>query len=220
MANVVINAELVKRYTDKVSGIASSVSGTEIVGVLDTRPITYDETSRHICGVKYDKNKKTIYMTDTDMGDSKNIGIFVTTYDLEVVQGRALIREEISNSYELSSVAAKLEGGGYAEYKDEIEIPAKKVNLRIVVVTDPSRVVLRNSKGVLFVCDFKAGKWFTMAPGKSESELYRMTGRDLSVTSLFKFSFPVPGLDRNLYDNIQAMESGKLDKQKHINENV
>ncbi len=220
MANVVVNADLVKRYSDKLSGIASSVNGVDIVGVVDTRPITYEGQSRHICGVKYDKNKKTIYLTNSDMGDSKNIGIFVTTYDLEVIQGKALVREELSNSYDLSSIAAKHENGGYSQYQEAEEVPARKVNLKIVVVTDPSRVVLRNSKGVLFVCDFKVGQWFTMAPGKTESELYRMTGRDLSVASLFKFDFSVPGLDRGLYENVEALETGILDIGKHIDENV
>jgi len=220
MANVVINAEIVKHFEDKVSGIAASVNGSEIVGLIDTRNIKYGPQSRHICGIRYDKNKSTIYMTDDHVGDSKNIGIFVTTYDLEVVQGRVLVRDELKDSYELSSIAAKYEIGGYSEYGESEEVPAKKVTLKMVVVTDSTRVVLRNGKGVLFVCDFKSGKWYTMAPGKSESELYKMSGRDLSVTTMFRFSFPVPGLDRGLYENISAMETGTIDKNKHINDNV
>lgn len=220
MANVVINAELVKKYKDKASGIATSVNGTDLIGLIDLRPITYEKQSRHIAGVKYDKNKKTIYLTDSKYGDSKNIGIFCTTYNLEVVRGKTLIREEISNSYELASVAAKMEVGGYSNYENGEEVPVRKVSLKIIVVTDPVKAILRNSKGILFVCDFKSGKWYTMPPGKTEAELYIMSGRDLNITNLFKFSFPVPGLDRGLYENIKALETRKLDIKKHILENV
>lgn len=220
MANVVINAGLNKRYKNKSSGIASAVSGNKIIGLIDTRNIIYEDKSRHICGVKYDANKQTIYMTDTDKSDSKNIGIFVTTYDLEVVIGQVIIRESIGNSYELSGIASKHEIGGYDHYKDFDEVSCAKVSLKIIVATAKDKLVLRNSKGVLFVCDFKSGKWYTMAPGQTEGSLYKMTGRDLSIASLFKFSFPVPSLDRALYENVSAMETGKLDQRKHILENV
>jgi len=225
MANIVINAALSKVYADKAAGVASALRGKNIIGIMDVRPVKYTDKTRHIAGFKYDKNKRMFFLTSPKKADDVNIGIFVSTYDVEVVEGRVLAKEELTEVYELPSVAFKYEIGGY---KDEIEkagkslaeIHPKKVDLKILVITAPSRAVVRNEKGFTFVCDFKSGRWYTMRPGTTKMEAYSLRDDELLNKAVFKKELPFPALDRKLYDDSSVFEYDKFNIEKHVLSNV
>ena len=122
MANIVINAEVSKIYKNESSGIASGIRGKSLVGLMDVRPIRYKNKSKHIAGLKYDESKRMFYMTTPEKGDGVNIGIFVTTYDTELIEGKILAREVISDIFEVSSVAEKFHIGGYDKILSLIHI--------------------------------------------------------------------------------------------------
>ena len=222
MANIVINAELTKVYKDRVSGITAALRGKSIIGLMDVRPVKYKNKSRHIAGLKYDEGKRTFFLTTPKKADDVNIGIFVSTYDVEVVHGKILAKEELTDVYELPSVSAKYERGGYDVDEGDIkEVFPRKVDVRILVMTSPDTIVVKNSEGFVYTCDFKLGKWFVLRPGTSLPHIYNMKDSDKMANNLLKVSLPFPALDRNIFDNKSAIEYGKeIDVEKHIMDNV
>ena len=225
MANIVINAAVSKIYKDKASGIASALRGKSIIGFMDVRPVKYKNKTKHIAGLKYDKNARTFFLTSPKKSDAVNIGIFISTYDLEIVHGKVMAKEELSDVYELPSVSAKFDMGGYADdikkSKDSsANIFPKKVNLKIIIATATDKLILRNSKGFLFTCDFKYGRWYTLRPGTKQSTIYNMREDDLLSASVFRDSLPFPALDRKIFDNSSMLEFENFDLDKHIINNV
>jgi hypothetical protein len=205
-----------------VSGITAALRGKSIIGLMDVRPIKYKNKSSHIAGLKYDEGQKTFFLTTPTKADSVNIGIFVSTYDIEVIHGKILAKEELTDVYELPSVSAKYERGGYDVEKGDIkEVFPKKVDVRILVLTSPDTIVIRNSKGFVYTCDFKVGKWFVMRPGTTLPSIYNMKDSDKIANNLLKVSLPFPALDRNIFNNKSSLEYGKeIDVEKHILDNV
>lgn len=225
MANIVINAAVSKIYKDKASGIASALRGKSIIGFMDVRPVKYTNKTKHIAGLKYDKNERTFFLTSPKRADAVNIGVFISTYDLEIVHGKIMAKEELRDVYELPSVSAKFERGGYAEdvkgsKYGTAQVFPKKVNLKIIVATASDKLVLRNEKGFMFTCDFKDGRWYTLRPGTKKATIYNMNTDDLESANIFKDSLPFPALDRNIFDNKSMLEFEDFDLDKHINENV
>ena len=225
MANVVINAAVSKIYKDKASGIASALRGKNVIGFMDVRPVKYKNKTKHIAGLKYDKNERTFFLTSPKKADAVNIGIFITTYDMEMVEGKIMAKEELTDVYELPSVSAKLEQGGYdsiiAQSKNSTtKINPKKVNMKIIIATATDKLVLKNSKGFLFLCDFNEGRWYTLRPGTKKAIIYNMKKDDLAMSSMFKDSLPFPALDRKMFDRKSTIEYDNFDLEKHINETV
>lgn len=226
MANIVLNARVSKMYKDKASGIASALRGKNVIGFMDVRPVMYKNKSKHIAGLKYDKSERTFFLTSPKKADAVNIGIFITTYDMEVVSGKIMAMEELSDVYELPSVSAKLEQGGYdkafAENKksETLKIHPKKVNMKIYVATASDKLILRNSEGFMFTCNFKDGRWYVLRPGTTQHAIYNMKTDDLAMATMFKDSLPFPALDRKMFSNKSAIEFDDFDLEKHINENV
>jgi hypothetical protein len=228
MANIVINADVSKLFKNEASGIASGIRGKNMVGLIDVRPIRYKNKSRHIAGLKYDESKRVFYMTTPEKGDGVNLGIFITTYDIELVEGKILAREVIDDIYEVSSVAEKYTVGGYddvlerAKKKKEVnpEIFPRKVDLQIIVATAPKKISLRNSKGFIFTCDFASGKWYVLRPGTKKAVIYKMNEMDFNAANVFREQLPFPALDRKIYDNKTLLESGEFSLKKHILTNV
>jgi len=225
MANIVINAAVSKVYKDKASGIASALRGKSVIGFMDVRPVKYTNKTKHIAGLKYDKNARTFFLTSPKKADAVNIGVFISTYDVELVSGKILAKEELRDVYELPSVSAKFERGGYdkeiAKSKTGIaEVFPKKVNLKIVVGTASDKLVLRNSKGFIFTCDFLNGKWYTLRPGTKKATIYNMKTDDFESANVFRASLPFPALDRKIFDNKSMLEFENFDLDKHIKENV
>ena len=225
MANIVLNAAVSKMYKNKASGIASALRGKSIIGFMDVRPVKYSNKTKHIAGLKYDKNERTFFLTSPKKADSVNIGVFISTYDLELIHGKIMAKEELRDVYELPSVSAKFERGGYADdiadsKSETVEVFPKKVNLKIIIATATDKLVLRNSKGFLFTCDFKDGRWYTLRPGTKKATIYNMKTDDLVSASIFKGSLPFPALDRKIFDNKSMLEFEDFDLDKHIQENV
>jgi len=225
MANIVLNAAVSKMYKNKASGIASALRGKSIIGFMDVRPVKYSNKTKHIAGLKYDKNERTFFLTSPKKADSVNIGVFISTYDLELIHGKIMAKEELRDVYELPSVSAKFERGGYADdiagsKSGTAEVFPKKVNLKIIIATATDKLVLRNSKGFLFTCDFKDGRWYTLRPGTKKATIYNMKTDDLVSASIFKGSLPFPALDRKIFDNKSMLEFEDFDLDKHIQENV
>jgi len=226
MANIVINAGVSKIYKNKASGIASALKGKSIIGFMDVRPVKYKNKTKHIAGLRYDKNERTFFLTSPKRADAVNIGVFISTYDLELVHGKIMAKEELRDVYELPSVSAKFERGGYdkemeaAPGERTVNVQPKKVNLKIIVATATDRLILRNSKGFIFTCDFKDGKWYTLRPGTKKATIYNMKTDDLESASVFRDSLPFPALDRKLFDNSSMLEFEDFDMDKHIKENV
>ncbi len=225
MANIVINAAVSKHYKDKASGIASALRGKSIIGFMDVRPVKYKDKTKHIAGLRYDKNERTFFLTSPKKSDAVNIGVFISTYDVDLVQGKIMAKEELRDVYELPSVSAKFERGGYKEQLrdakgETAEVFPKKVSLKIIVATATDKLILRNSEGFLFTCDFKEGKWYTLRPGTKQATIYNMKSDDLAGASVFKASLPFPALDRKIFENKSMLEFENFDLEKHIIENV
>ena len=223
MANIVINAAVSKIYKDKASGVTTALRGKSIIGLMDVRPVVYKDKTRHVAGLKYDQGQRTFFLTTPTKADSVNIGVFISTYDVEVLQGKMLAKEELKDVYELPSVSAKFERGGYKDAQGGklVEVFPKKVNLNILILTGKESITLRNSKGFILTCDFKNGKWMTLRPGTTLPMIYNMSETDKDLENLLKVDLPFPALDRNIYDNMKEMEErGDIDIEKHILENV
>jgi len=225
MANIVLNAAVSKFYKDKASGIASALRGKSIIGFMDVRPVKYKNKTKHIAGLKYDKNERTFFLTSPKKSDSVNIGVFISTYDLEIVHGKVMAKEEMRDVYELPSVAAKFERGGYDDDIKEsggrdAEVFPRKVSLKIIIATASDKLILRNSKGFIFTCDFKDGRWYTLRPGTKKATIYNMRTDDLLSSQVFKDSLPFPALDRKIYENKSMLEFEDFDIDEHIKNNV
>jgi len=224
MANIVINAAVSKVHKDKASGIATAIRDKNIVGFMDLRNVIYENQTRHIAGLKYDKNERMFYMVSPKKADDVNIGIFISTYDIELVHGKIMAKEELSDVYELPSVAEKMSRGGYKKSLDttiqkRAEVFPKKVNLKILIATAKDKLVIRNKAGFLFTCDFKTGKWHTLRPGSKLQTIFMMESDDLNIQSIFKHSLPFPALDRGMFDK-ESNASETFDMTKHILDNV
>ena len=227
MANIVMNAAVSKIYEDKASGIATAIKEKSVIGFMDVRNITYQNKTRHIAGLKYDKREKTFFLTTPNHGDKTNLGIFISTYPVTIEHGvdsdRGKILQEVvlRDVYELPSVSAKFEIDGYEGAKNKMmEIFPKKVDFRILIVSGKKKVTLRNSKGILFTCDFDSGKWYVLRPGTSKSEIFRMDKHDMNISSIFRHDLPFPALDRKLFDKPGMIDFDTFDLKKHIIENV
>jgi hypothetical protein len=224
MANIVLNAAVSKFYKEKASGIASALRGKSIIGFMDVRPVKYTKKTKHIAGLKYDKNERTFFLTSPKKADAVNIGVFISTYDMEIVHGKIMAKEELRDVYELPSVAAKFESGGYDDELDktkrDTEVFPKKVSLKIIIATSSDKLILRNSEGFIFTCDFKDGRWYTLRPGTKKATIYNMQTDDLISATVFKDSLPFPALDRKIYENKSMVEFEDFDIDKHIKENV
>jgi len=228
MANIVINAGLTKIKKEAASGVAVALRGSTSVGFMDLRRIKYKNKTKHIAGLKYDRAKKMFFLTSPKKADDVNIGVFISTYDTEIVEGKVLGKEEITNIYEITSVGEKLHRGGYDEILEDAkerkeiypEVFPKKVSLKILITSGKKKTIVKNSKGFMFTCDFETGKWYVTRPGSKVAELYKMSEFDLEVASLFKEQLPFPALDRKIYDSDSIIDYGKFDLTKHINETV
>ncbi len=227
MANIVINAAVSKMYKNKASGIATAIREKSVIGFMDVRNIEYHNKTRHIAGLKYDPAEKTFFLVSPKDGDNINIGIFISTYPVEIAKGstgdigKILQAIELDDVYELPSVSAKFEMNGYPSAKKEmVEVFPKKVSLRIVVVSGKKKVSLRNSKGFVFTCDFDSGKWYVLRPGTKKSEIFRMDKDDLTAHAIFRHDLPFPALDRKLFDKPGVIDYDTFDLKKHVLDNV
>jgi len=220
MANIVINASLSKYYKDKASGIATALRGKSIIGFMDVRNVEYKDKSKHIAGLRYDKNARMFFLTSPKKADNINIGVFISTYEISVKRGKILAKEDLTDVYELPSVGAKLERGGYAKEqakaKGIAEVFPKKTRLFIYVLSSKDKIVINNSEGFVFTCDFKVGKWYTMRPGTKTSTIYNMRIQDQEAANIFKSALPFPALDRNLYKKTSDLEQQTFDLNKHV----
>ena len=95
MAKIIINAKLSKAYKEYTSGIAFSTKGDRGMGVVDERKVTYKNQSVFFCGIQWNKNKRILSLVDEMKSTSANIGIFISTYENVLVDGKILIHEEL-----------------------------------------------------------------------------------------------------------------------------
>ena len=223
MAKIIMNAKLSKLKKEYPAGIMQSIKGRGDMGVIDKRRVTYKDTHVFYAGIKWDPNKRMLFLTEESSSNDINIGVFVSTYQTELIKGKMLINEQFESAKDISSIAYKFEINGYTKDSPDfieelapglIGIDAKNVRLNLVVVTDPKQVILKNSAGVYFVCDFNKNNWFTLKPGASDLELYDY--ENLEINDLVKDKLPFPALDRKMYDEaINLLESGRFDIKKH-----
>ena len=226
MAKVIFNAKLSKEIKEVASGIMLSISGKRDIGVVDTRNITYKDQHLHRCGVFWDQDKHLLQMVSEEKQSNANIGVFISSYPTIVVEGKVFISEWLDVGKDIGSIAFKRDIGGYdpnINKSDEIEVlgknligvTPKKVSLYLTVGTAKDRLILKNSQGFYFVCDFKKDNWFTLRPGASELELYDYDG-NIEAKDILKEKLPFPALDRKLYDEeIDKYLNGNWDIRKH-----
>jgi len=223
MAKVIFNAQLSKKEKNIPSGIALTVKGRMDIGVIDNRKVTYENQHLFYVGVKWDDKKRLLMMTEEQMSSNKNIGIFISTYPIELVDGKLFIHEKFNVGVEVSSVCYKRDIGGYEEGSDEVQpvtkglvaINPKKVDIYLAVGTAKEKFIVKNKAGFYFVCDFKKNNWFTLRPGSSKIELYDYDG-NIAAKDILKEKLPFPGLDRKLYDEaVSELEYGNFDIKKH-----
>ena len=226
MAKVILNANLSKETKNIASGIMLSISGKRDIGVIDVRRITYKNQHVHNCGVVWDDDKHLLELIDEEKKSDANIGIFISSYATTVVDGKVFISEWIDTSKDIGSIAFKRDMGGYnpeinkSEEVDEITkglvgIDPKPVQLYLTVGTAKEKLILKNSEGFYFVCDFEKNNWFTLKPGSTELELYNYDG-NIEANNIIKDKLPFPALDRKLYDEeIDKVLNGNWDVKKH-----
>jgi len=227
MAKIVLNASLSKYDKKMPSGIAGSVQGERNMGVLDMRETTYTDQHLFYAGLTYDKDKKILRIIDNNGDSNANLGVFISTYPIELVEGRMIINEYMEASYEISSICFKRDNDGYKKeekenliFKGLYEIKPKKVAFYVAVVTGKERTIIKNSQGFMFVCDFNKSNWFTLKPNSSKLDLYNYNG-DIEIKDLMRDKLPFPGLDRKLFDEeVSKLEEGNLDVVKHALKNV
>jgi len=224
MAKIILNAELSKTDKNYPGGIALSVKGRRDIGVLDTRKVTYKNQHVFYAGINWDENKQLLTIVDEIKKSNANIGVFVSTYPINLVKGKLLVNSHIEVGIEVSSVCYKRDIGGYEDPKEVVEvindglkvIKPKNTSLYIAVVTDKDKAIIKNSAGFNFVCDFKKNNWFTLRPGATELELYDYNN-DIEKLDILKEKLPFPGLDRKLYDeSINLLENRLFDLNKHV----
>lgn len=226
MAKIIFNAALSKEDKNIASGIMLSITGKRDIGVIDTRHILYKNKSVHRCGVFWDPDKHLLQLVSDEKESNANIGVFISSYPTTVVDGKVFISEWIDVGRDIGSIAYKKEIGGYnPDYNknEELDILApgligispKKVSLYITVGTAKEKLILKNSEGFYFVCDFKKDNWFTLKPGATELELYDYEN-NIEAMDLLKDKLPFPALDRKLFDEeIDKYLNGNWDLKKH-----
>ena len=226
MAKVIFNAKLSKESKEYASGIMLSIKGKRDIGVIDLRKITYKDQHVHHCGVFWDEDKHLLELIEEEKQSNANIGVFISAYPTVLVEGRVFISEWIDVGKDIASVCYKRDLGGYSlERKDEedldiidkdlIGIKARNVALYLTVGSASDKLILKNSEGFYFICDFQKEDWFVLPPNASELELYDYDN-SLEVKNLFKEKLPFPALDRKLYDEeIDKFLNGEWDLKKH-----
>jgi len=223
MAKIIVNANLTKISKEYSAGIAFSTKGDRGMGIVDDRKITYDKQSVFYCGIQWNKNKRILSLVDENKNSSANIGIFVSTYENVLVDGKILIQEELDFTNEITSVSFKQEIGGYKEESSDVikiadslyEVKPKKTRIFLTVGTAKERLVIKNKEGFYFICDFKKNNWFTLAPGSSELEIYDYNN-NIEIKDLVKEKLPFPCLDRKMFDgDYSSISLEEFDVEKH-----
>jgi len=226
MAKVIFNAALSKESKKYASGIMLSITGKRDIGVVDRRPITYENQHVHYCGIEWDPDKHLLEMISEEKKSNANIGVFISAYPTVLVDGQVFISEWIDLGKDIGSIAFKRDLGGYnpeINKNEKIEVlgkglvgaSPKNVSLYLTVGTAKEKLILKNKEGFYFVCDFKKNDWFVLKPGSSELELYDYNG-NIEVLNLMKKKLPFPALDRKIYDEeINKFLNGNWDLKKH-----
>ena len=226
MARVVFNANLSKEDKNTASGIVLSISGKRDIGVIDLRHITYKNQHYHNCGVIWDQDKHLIQMVSEEKQSNANIGVFISSYPTTLVDGKIFISELIEVSKDIGSISFKRDIGGYNSKinkneeletlsKNLIGITPKNVSLYITVGTAKEKIILKNSEGFYFVCDFAKNNWFTLKPNSSELELYDYDS-NIESNDIMKDKLPFPALDRKIFDEeIDKILNGNWNLNKH-----
>ena len=226
MAKIIFNAKISKQDKNLSAGIMYSVSGKRDIGVIDTRKTTYKEQFLHNAGVFWDPDKHLLQLTSEEQKSNANIGVFISAYPTTLIDGKIFVSEWLDVGKDIGSISFKKEIGGYDPEKNKDEkidilgknllgIEPKKVSLYITVGTAKEKLILKNSQGFYFVCDFKKNNWFTLKPNATELELYDYDNNIESI-DLFKDKLPFPALDRKLYDEeIDKYINGNWDIKKH-----
>jgi len=223
MAKIIVNAKISKEDKNYPGGIALSVKGRRDIGVVDIRKTTYKDQHIFYAGINWNENKQLLSITDEIKKSNANIGVFVSTYPIQLVKGKMLVNTHIEVGTEISSVCFKRDIGGYNKEDEIVEvlehdlvvINPKKVSLYLAVGTAPDKLIIKNKEGFNFVCDFKKNNWFTLRPGASELEMYDYNN-DIEKLDLLKEKLPFPGLDRKLYDeSVNLLENGRFDVKSH-----
>ena len=226
MAKVIFNAKISKENKELSSGIMYSITGKRDIGVLDTRNIMYKNQCMHNCGVFWDPDKHLLQLTSEEQKSNANIGVFISSYPTTLVEGKIFVSEWLDVGKDIGSISFKKEAGGYDPNKNKNEkidilgkelfgIEPKKVSLYITVGTAKEKIILKNSQGFYFVCDFIKNNWFTLKPNASELELYDYDN-NIESLDIIKDKLPFPALDRKLYDEeINKYLNGNWDIKKH-----
>jgi len=226
MARIVFNANLSKYKKDIPSGIVLTIKGKRDIGVIDERKVTYENQHLFNAGILWDNHKHLLKMVDEEKNSNANIGVFISSYPTILVDGKVFISEYLELGKDIGSISYKRDLGGYnpdINPNENIEVITdglvgvfpKTTRVYLTVGTAPKRLILKNSEGFYFVCDFEDGNWYTLRPGASELEIfdYNSTLKDKNI---LKELLPFPTLDRHLYDDeINKLINGEFDLKKH-----
>jgi len=223
MAKIIINAKITKISKEYSAGIAFSTKGDRGMGIVDDRRVTYKDQTIFYSGIQWNKNKRILSLVEESKNSSTNIGIFVSTYENVLVDGKMLIHEELDFTNEVTSVSFKQEIGGYKEDSPDVvkisdtlyEVKPKQTKMFLTVGTAKEKLVIKNREGFYFVCDFKKNNWFTLKPGSSKIEIYDYDN-NIGINDLLKEKLPFPCLDRKIFDgDYSSISLENLDIKKH-----
>jgi len=226
MARIVLNANISKGKKDIDSGIVLSIKGKRDIGLIDKRPITYKDQHLFNAGIEWDDQKHLLKLVSEEKNSNANIGVFVSSYPTTLVDGKVFISEYLEIGKDIGSIAFKREVGGYdpeLNKKEKIDhlfsnvygIFPKNTTIYLTVGTAKQRLILKNSEGFYFICDFIKGNWYTLRPGASELELYDYANA-LENKNILRELLPFPTLDRHLFDDeINKVINGEFNLTKH-----